>query len=173
MERRMMSIESITACDVVNTTPTSRWLRITLAAALGVMVVGCGSSSKGSTGDPSPPPNPSQLYFAPHTGSSSLATFAIDQTAGTYARSTYGAAGATITDSGVISDLSNGVVSLNTTYIYGTNGSVTLQNPLKGSWAVGLPDEAALVELNIPSVTTSQGYQIPAMTSFAPAVPTQ
>jgi hypothetical protein len=165
----------------------SSWWRLGLlfAASLGLMSAGCNSlplSSSGSSSGNSPT-SPNQLYFAPQMGAGALATYTIDYTGagnypeGTFVRTTYSAAttitsstgtttitGATITNAGNI-DLSsstsptNGVLSLATTYIAG-GGSIA--NPLIGSWAVQLPGQAALVELNTPGVDF-----------FTPAVPTQ
>jgi hypothetical protein len=154
------------------------WLRMALAASLAAMAIGCGSGGK-STVSAGTPANPSQLYFAPRMDSGSQATYAIDHTANpnTFVRSTYNAQGELITDAGEVSSLSNGIDSLSATYIYGggngTVNSVSLTNPVTGGWVVELPDQAALVELNIPPVETSEGTKISAVNYFTPAVPTQ
>jgi hypothetical protein len=102
-------------------------------------------------------------------GDIDASTFAIDNTENTFVRKVYGnygfqpspANGGTITDSGVISALPNGVTSLGTTYNETSNGKETTYNPpLTGSWAVEIPGQAALIGLK-------------AYTDFTPAVPTE
>jgi hypothetical protein len=173
----MKSIEALTERDRagysrVGSRRPSRWLQPALAASLAAMAIGCGSGK--STVIVDSPANPSQLYFAPGMDSGSQGTYAIDHTAKTFVRSTYNTSGATITQAGAISTLTSGVISMGATYINGNgNGNVILPNPVIGSWAVELPGQAALVELDIPAETTSQEITIPAVNYFNPAVPTQ
>jgi hypothetical protein len=93
------------------------------------------------------------------------ATFAIDHTANTFVRTVYGfdgspADGATITDSGVISVLPNGITSLGTTYNENSSAVKSTYNPpLTGSWAVEIPGQAALIGMK-------------AYPNFTPVVPT-
>lgn len=146
--------------------PLAAWgaPRLLLAAALAAMAAGCGSNS--TPVKPVTPSNPSQLYFAPTLGDVYAATYALDHTAATFVRDVYGfnnspANGATVTDSGVISTLPNGIVSLGTTYNLSAGGVQTTYNPaLMGSWAVEIPGQAALIGMK-------------AYTNFTPAVPTQ
>ena len=157
---------------------TPAWrVGLVLAASLGMMATGCTSNS--STGSSTSLSDASPLYFAPRMEAQSLATYTIDHTAstgypnGTFARTTYGVSGTTITDSGGI-DLSgsmpsNGVLSLATTYI---DGSESMPNALIGSWAVELPGQAVLVQLNTPALNGIGGTTIPAVNYFTPAVPT-
>ncbi|MGD0730969.1 MAG: hypothetical protein ABR956_06875, partial [Terracidiphilus sp.] len=139
-------------------------LQLLLAASLGLFVTGCSSGSS-TAGNPAPPANPSQLYFAPTMGDDYQATYAIDHTANTFVRSVdytenSTADGLTITDSGGISPLSNGIVSLGETYHNSLNGSTSVYNPAQtGNWAVELPGQAALIGM--------ADY-----TNFTPAVPT-
>jgi hypothetical protein len=182
--------------SVAGSQSARRWLCMALAAPVAAMVIGCGSGTNSSSTSVST--DPSQLYFSPRMDSGLLTTYAIDHTAnttcntsptlsincndGTFVRSTYSASGATIQDSGVI-PLSppNGptfpdeIYGLDTTYINGgSNGTVTLSGPVAGSWAVELPGQAALVELNVPQEKTNQGGSIiPAANYFTPAVPTE
>jgi len=141
-----------------------RWLGLGLAASLGMMAAGCGSSNTPATTTPAA--NPSQLYFAPTLGDQYASTYAIDHTANTFVRDVYGfdgspAAGATVTDSGAVSMLSNGVVSLAVSYNESTSGVQTIDNPpLTGNWAVELPGQAALIGMK-------------AYSNFTPAVPTE
>jgi hypothetical protein len=141
-----------------------RWLGLTLAASLGLMAAGCSTTTTLAT--TTAPANPSQLYFAPTVGDQYASTYAIDHTANTFVRDVYGfdgstAAGATVTDSGAISTLSNGVVSLAISYNESTSGVQTIDNPpLTGNWAVELPGEAALIGMK-------------AYSNFTPAVPTE
>jgi hypothetical protein len=139
------------------------WLRLWVlaAAALGLVVAGCIGNTTATA-----PPSPSQLYFAPTGGDVYASTYAIDHTANSFVRDVYGfdgsaAAGATVTDSGVISILPNGIVSLGTTYNENSSGVTTVYNPPQtGSWAVELPGEAALIGMK-------------AYSTFTPAVPTE
>jgi hypothetical protein len=155
-------------------------LGLILAAALGWMGGGCNSSSPGGTST-NPAPNPqgaAKLYFAPTIGDVYAATYSIDHTANTFTRKVFGfnnspADGGTITDSGVVATLSNGIVSLETTYNESDAGVVTTYNPpLAGSWAVEIPGEAALVGMkdystftpavptgSCPSLSTAQNFQ--------------
>jgi len=141
-----------------------RSLRLLLAASLGLVAAGCGSNT--TPIKPVTPSNPSQLYFAPTLGDVYASTYSIDHTANTFVRDVYGfdgsaANGATVTDSGVISTLPNGIVSLETTYHESTSGVQTTYNPpLTGSWAVELPGQAALIGMK-------------AYANFTPAVPTE
>ena len=141
-----------------------RWLGLTLAASLGLMAAGCSTTTTLAT--TTAPANPSQRYFAPTVGDQYASTYAIDHTANTFVRDVYGfdgstAAGATVTDSGAISTLSNGVVSLAISYNESTSGVQTIDNPpLTGNWAVELPGEAALIGMK-------------AYSNFTPAVPTE
>jgi hypothetical protein len=164
-------------------------LGLALTAWLGLMTTGCSSvsTSVGTAASTNSAPDASQLYFAPAMGVSP-ATYSIDHTAstpdpnGTFVRTTYGitsnaigeAIGATITDSGGINlsnpAPSNGVLSLSTTYI---DGSEPISSPLTGSWAVELPGQAALIQLNTPAMNGLQGSEIGAANYFTPAVPTQ
>jgi len=112
------------------------------------------------------PAKPSQLYFAPSLGDQYASTYAIDHTANTFVRDVYGfdgssATGATVTDSGPISGLSNGIVSLETSYNKSTSGVQTIYNPPQtGNWAIEMPGQAALIGMK-------------ACTNFTPAVPTE
>lgn len=198
----MKSIEAPTECDGADQSSVggrrpSRWLWLILVAPLGMMAVGCASGNPTTTGVADPEASPSKLYFAPNMGSGAVATYTIDHTAntncptppaisttcndGTFVNTTYSASGATILDSGVIaqsppngSTLPDGIFSLDATYVYGgLNAIVTLPVPVSGSWAIELPGQAALVELNIPSENTSQQTMTAAVNFFAPAVPTQ
>jgi len=147
-------------------------LRPAMALVLAALATGCGSSYSHSSVDP--PVNPPQLYFSPRMDAGSQATYAVDQTAKTFVRSTYSTGGATITHAGQISTLPNGIVSLAATYIYGGgNGTVTIPQdaPITGSWAVELSGQASLIELTIPSEETSQGVMTSAVNYFTPAVP--
>ncbi len=150
-----------------------RGLRMALALSMAAMAIGCGSNKV--TTVVTTTADPSQLYFAPGMDNSNLATYAIDDTANTFVRSTYGPSGATITDAGTISTsaLPDGIVSLAATYINsGGNGTVTSSiYPVAGSWAVVLPGQAALIDLNIPAEPTSQQTYTTAIDYFAPAVP--
>jgi len=143
---------------------TGRWLRSTLAASVALLAAGCGSSITPAA--TTPPADPSQLYFAPTLGDQYASTYAIDHTANTFVRDVYGfdgssAAGGTVTDSGAISTLANGVVSLALSYNVSTSGVQTTYNPpLTGNWAVELPGEAALIAMK-------------AYSNFTPAVPTE
>jgi hypothetical protein len=148
-------------------------LKAAFAISAALAVAGCNNSSSTTKTVPPPAPEPSQLYFAPAMSSGDLSTYAIDHTANTFVRSTYGASGATITDSGTISTLPNGITSLAATYILGNNGPASLPQPITGGWAVEIPNEASLVELDTPATQTSQGYTIPAANYFTPVVPTQ
>ena len=147
--------------------PKRRWSRSGTGALSGALIValaGCGSSSKTTTIAP-PPPDPSQLYFSPTMGDVYASTYAIDNTANTFVRTVYGfdgspANGGTVTDSGVVSTLPNGIVSLGIEYNENVSGVKTTYNPpLTGSWAVELPGQAALIGMTDYS-------------SFTPAVPT-
>jgi hypothetical protein len=148
--------------------PKTLWRRLWPVAAmvLGLMAVGCSSSTSIVNNDP--PSDPAQLYFTPNMGNVYAATYAIDNSASanTFVRTVYGfdgtpAGGGTITDSGVISALSNGVISLGTTYHESSSGVKTTYSPaLTGSWAVGWLGQAALIGMD-------------AYPNFTPAVPTQ
>jgi len=138
-----------------------------LAAWLGMFTAGCGNNT--STVSNVPTSDPSQLYFAPTTGDVYSSTYAIDHAANTFVRKVYGkygsqtspASGGTVTDSGTISKLSNGVISLETTYSETSTGTeTTYAPPLTGNWEVELPGQAALVGMK-------------AYTNFTPLVPTQ
>src|SRR5208283_5276476 len=135
------------------------------AASLALMAAsGCGGTSSKVIITP-PQSKPAQLYFAPTMGDIYASTYTIDHTAMTFARKVYGfdqspAAGGRITDSGIASKLSNGIVSLGITYNETTSGVITVYNPpLIGSWAVELPGHAALVGMKDA-------------TNFTPVVPT-
>jgi hypothetical protein len=165
---------------LVRQIPSSR-VGLVLAASLGMIATGCNSLTSGSGGTSSnTPQSPSQLYFAPQMEAQSLTTYAIDHAAsagypeGTFVRTTYSVNGATITDSGGIdlpgSKPSNGVLSLATTYI---DGSEPIAKALTGSWAIELPGQAALVQMNTPAVSGIGGVTIDAVNFFTPAVPTQ
>lgn len=144
-----------------------RWVQLALAGALLGMAAGCNSTIS-STGNSVSTQYPPGLYLAGAVGQlqtagyQTLQTFAIDHTANTFAVSYYGPAGSTIQDSGSLSALSNGIVDLDVTYYPG--GEIT-KPPMTGNWAVELPGEAALVELEETS-------QAGTTTSFAPLVPT-
>lgn len=147
----MRSIENFNpdrnASHAAAASPLLRLLPAVSIAALGLMLASCSSPSKGSGSFP--PPNPqgsSVLYFAPSMANNNAATFAIDHTARTFDRKIYSADGGTISDSGDIAVLSNGIVSLESTYNVSSTGVVTIYNPpLTGSWAVEIPGEGALV----------------------------
>jgi hypothetical protein len=142
-----------------------------LACSLCAVVIGC---SSGSSSKVTPPAQePSQLYFAPNMGSGSLATYSIDHTANTFNRTTYSVEGAFVTDSGSIAALPSGTVSLGTTFLSGIGGSVDLSNPLTGSYAIEIPGEVSLLELDTPAEVTTDGFTIPAANVFTPGVATQ
>jgi hypothetical protein len=149
-------------------TPQSLALQLAMAASLGLLISGCGGTSK-SISDPASQ-NPSQLYFAPTMGDQigSPSTYALDHTAGTFVRSTYSASGATIMDAGVLST-SDGIDALSVEYIYSGNGDFTSNAGLSGSWAVDLPGQAALVQIDTPP----EGSSISAVNHFTPAAPTE
>ena len=175
--------ERFTTCGAAGTSRPGRslwggvWLA--LAASLAVLAAGCGGSAKGSSVVAA---NPSRLYLAAGVGN--LETYAIDHTANTFVVSTYDAYGGTIQASGSACQLSNGILDLDTSYLDGynlqtplptcppTGNSTSNQVPVTGNnaesstWAVELPGQAALVELE----TTNQ---YGTTTSFAPLVPTQ
>jgi hypothetical protein len=162
-------------------TPSWRVGLALAAASLGIMT-GCNSLtiSSSSGTPPSTSSNASQLYFAPQMGAQSLSTYTLDPTAstgypdGTFVRTTYNVSGAIITDSGGINlpgtKPSNGVLSLDTSYI---DGSEPISEALTGSWAVELPGQAALVQISTPAVSGIGGVTIDAVNYFTPAVPTQ
>ena len=133
---------------------------LALAASLVGMATGCNSSTS-SAGNSNSAASSPDLYLA--AGAGNLETYAIDHTANTFVTSTYNPSGATVQDSGRLSVLSNGVVNLDITYF---PGQEITNAPLTGNWALELPGEAALVELE----TTNQ---YGTTTSFAPLVPTQ
>jgi hypothetical protein len=127
---------------------------ILFGMVLGLAISGCTSKSPSSGTTPTPPTVPqgsSKLYFSPTMGDTYAATYAIDHTANTFTRKVYGfnqspADGPTVTDSGKVSSLSNGILSLGTTYNESSSGVSTTYDPsLSGSWAVEIPGEAALI----------------------------
>ena len=143
-------------------------LSLTIVAILGALASGCSSGKAPATTNPDPAPNPqgsSKLYFAPSLGDVYASTYSIDHSANSFVRKVYGfnnspANGATVTDSGIISKLSNGVLSLETAFNESGTGTTTTYNPpLKGSWAVEIPGQAGLVGM--------RDY-----TNFTPIVPT-
>ncbi len=138
-----------------------------VAAAISFALCGCGSTPAAQS-NPTPAPNPqgsSKLYFAPTMGDVYASTYSIDHTANTFVRTidlsdNSPANGTTVTDSGVISMLPNGVLSLGISYNLSSSGTGTTYNPpMTGSWAVEIPGEAALIGM--------MDY-----TNFTPVVPT-
>ncbi len=126
------------------------------AAAMAFALCGCSSKPVAQSNPPSAP-NPqgsSKLYFAPTMGDVYASTYSIDHTAKTFVRTidlsdNSPANGTTVTDSGVVSMLPNGVLSLGITYNLSSSGSGTTYNPpMTGSWAIEIPGEAALIGMN-------------------------
>jgi hypothetical protein len=89
----------------------------------------------------------------------------IDHTANDFVATSYTASGATIQASGSVSKLPNGVLDLDITYLF--EETTPSQPP---NWAVELPGQAALMELE---TTSKSGTTTTTNTSFAPLVPTQ
>ena len=146
--------------------PLRRWLGLTLAASLGLMAAGCGSSSTTSASTTAPA-DPSPLYFSPTLGDDYQAAYAIDHTATPHPAFTRSvdytndssADGLTVTDSGTFTTLSNGILDLDATYHNDLNGTTTVNPPPTSNWAVELPGQAALIGM--------ESYP-----NFTPAVPT-
>lgn len=136
-----------------------RGICFALTGLLVGMATGCNStiSSTGKSVSTSYPPG---LYLAAGVGN--LQTYNIDHNENTFVVSTYGPSGETVQDSGSLSKLSNRIVDLDVTYFPGED---ITKAPTTGNWAVELPGEAALVELEATN-------QYGTTTSFAPLVPT-
>lgn len=161
--------------------------RVVFCTSLALLVAGCASStnSGGSSGGTS---NPVQVYLAAGVGSltasssdgETLATYTLDNTLNTFVVNAYGpsgviistvagsttSTGTTILESGNISTLSNGIVPLDATYFPGAVLSSASQPSQTGSWAVEIPGQAALVEVEATNAGGSA-------TTFAPLVATQ
>jgi hypothetical protein len=151
--------------------PLAVWAMALAAAAIAV-VAGCSSSSS-STGTTSNATSPWQLYFSPQMTNGAQATYAIDSSANTFVRSTYGPSGQTITDSGTLSALSGQIIGLGVTYLSSLGNSYTVtseSSPITGSYGVEVAGEAALIAVNTPQEAGTPG-SIPAISYFSPAVP--
>jgi hypothetical protein len=142
-----------------------------LLFAATIASVGCGSTLNTTSKSTPPPPPTSVSYFAPAMSSGTLSTYAIDTTANTFVRTTYGVTGPSISDAGDLASYSNGVYGLEPTYLAGISGSLTQPAPSPEGWSVEIPGQAALVEVNIPGASVSGGGSIPPLGYFAPAVP--
>jgi len=148
-------------CDKASATRKNRrFSRLPVTALVGVALAGCNSLPV-STSKPVQTTNSAQLYLAAGVGN--LETYEIDHTAKDFVATSYGAGGGTIQASGSLSQLSNGILDLDITYLPGQTIS---SPPLTGNWVVEIPGQAALMELE---TTSSVGTN----TSFAPLAPTQ
>jgi hypothetical protein len=134
--------------------------RLLLTALAGTALAGC-SNTHVSSSNPSQTTNPVQTYLAAGVGN--LETYLIDHTANDFVVTSYGPSGAAIQASGSVSPLANGILDLDITYL---PGEIISSAPQTGNWAVEIPGQAALMELE---TTSSFGTN----TSFAPLVPTQ
>jgi hypothetical protein len=158
-------MKALTSCAISGNNETKsrkKWKssRLLLVALSGAALAGC-SSSPSSNSNPGQTTNPAQTYLAAGVGN--LETYLIDLTANDFVVTSYGASGGTIQASGSVSQLSNGVLDLDITYLPG----LTISSPPQtGNWVVGIPGQVALMELE---TTSSFGTS----TSFAPLVPTQ
>jgi hypothetical protein len=160
--------------------------RVFFSTSLALLVAGCnGINSGGSSGGTS---NPAQVYLAAGVGSltassgagETLATYTLDNTLNTFVVTAHGpsgviistvagsttSTGTTILESGNISMLSNGIVPLEATYFPGAVLSSASQPSQTGSWAVEIPGQAALVEVEAANAGGTA-------TTFAPLVATQ
>jgi hypothetical protein len=142
--------------------PRRNWKvsRLFLAALVGVALIGCNSlpGSKSGSGQTA---NPARLYVAAGVGN--LQTYSIDHAASSFVVTSYGSGGSTIMASGSLSQLPNGILNLNMTYL---PGQIISNPPLTGNWVVEMPGQAALMELETTSAFGTN-------TSFAPLAPTQ
>src|SRR5215469_5373734 len=141
--------------------PRGNWevSRLFLIALVGVTLTGCNSAPSSNIGPGQT--NPARPYVAAGVGN--LQTYSIDHTANSFVVTSYGASGGTIQGSGSLSQLPNGILDLNNTYLL---GQVISSPPLTGNWVVEMPGQAALMELE---TTNTFGTN----TSFAPLAPTQ
>ncbi|MGO9336286.1 MAG: hypothetical protein ACLPY1_02140 [Terracidiphilus sp.] len=158
--------------------------RVVFFVSLAFLVAAC-ESTIGSNGSSSQTSNPAQVYLAAGVGSlasevDALSTYTLDNTLDTFVVTAYApsgitlstaagstiSTGATILESGTISTLSNGVVQLGATYFPGAVLSSASQPSQTASWAVEIPGQAALVEVE---ATNANGTS----TTFAPLVSTQ
>ncbi|HUB51910.1 MAG TPA: hypothetical protein VL986_07180 [Terracidiphilus sp.] len=148
-----------------------RGFGLPLMLASGLAAAGCGNpTTKNVSSVTTPSTPPALVYFAPAMNSGTLSTFAFDNSANTFVRTTYSVTGATITDAGDIEPSSNGIVGLEPTFLAGVDGTITQPAPAPQGWAVEIPGQAALVEMAVPGVTLANG-QIPPLNYFTPAVP--